>query len=61
MDAGIQDQQWLKFYGKLTHPMKQAEIKSRQQTQAIYSMHDFTIFKFLWNTEGAKQIFKKNC
>lgn len=29
MDAGVQDQQWLKFYGKLTPPMKQAEIKSR--------------------------------
>lgn len=29
MDAQIQDQQWLKFYSKLTHPMKQAEIKSR--------------------------------
>lgn len=28
MYAGIWYQQWLKFYGKLTHPMKQAEIKS---------------------------------
>lgn len=44
MDAGIQDQQWLKFYGKLTHPMKQAEIKSRWQIQAIYSKHGFTVF-----------------
>lgn len=28
MYAGIRYQQWLKFYGKLTHPMKLAEIKS---------------------------------
>lgn len=61
MDAGIQYQQWLKFYGKLTHPMKQAEMKSRQKIQAIYSKHGFTILKFLWKTDRAKQTFKKYC